>query len=135
MLLTEVGRACPHRAGWGEPQAPSASCVTGPGLPPEPKSARQQSNSFLPRGVNSDAIAAHSEADEYRPTLPPKDCLYDNTAGMGVGKDKEYFEDYQGRLIDGKGEVGRYVRLYSQGSTYIALNRYTEVEVFGRLAK
>ena len=60
---------------------------------------------------------------------------YDNTAGMGVGKEKEYFENYQGRLIAGKGEVGRYVRLYSQGSTYIALNRYTEVEVFGRLAK
>jgi hypothetical protein len=60
---------------------------------------------------------------------------YDNTAGLGVGKDKEYFENYEGRLIDGKGEVGRYVRLYSQGSTYTALNRYTEVEVFGRPAK
>jgi hypothetical protein len=60
---------------------------------------------------------------------------YDNTAGMGVGKDKEYFENYEGRLVDGKGEVGRYVRLYSQGSTYTALNRYTEVEVFGRPAK
>ena len=54
---------------------------------------------------------------------------------MGVGKDKEYFENYQGRLIAGKGEVGRYVRLYSQGSTYIALNRYTEVEIFGRPVK
>ena len=60
---------------------------------------------------------------------------YDNTAGMGVGKDKEYFENYEGRLVDGRGEVGQYVRLYSQGSTYTALNRYTEVEVFGRPAK
>jgi hypothetical protein len=56
---------------------------------------------------------------------------YDNSAGLGVGKDKEYFENYEGRLIDGKGEAGRYVRLYSQGSTYTALNRYTEVEVYG----
>ena len=56
---------------------------------------------------------------------------YDNSAGMGVGKDKEYFENYEGRLVDGKGEVARYVRLYSQGSTYTALNRYTEVEVYG----
>jgi hypothetical protein len=28
---------------------------------------------------------------------------YDNSAGLGVGKDKEYFEDYEGRLIDAKG--------------------------------
>jgi hypothetical protein len=56
---------------------------------------------------------------------------YDNSAGLGVGKDKEYFENYEGRLVDGKGEVARYVRLYSQGSTYTALNRYTEVEAYG----
>jgi len=56
---------------------------------------------------------------------------YDNSAGLWVGKDKEYFENYEGRLVDGKGEVARYVRLYSQGSTYTALNRYTEVEAYG----
>jgi hypothetical protein len=56
---------------------------------------------------------------------------YDNSAGQGVGKAKEYFENYEGRLIDAKGEKARYVRLYSQGSTYTALNRYTEVEVYG----
>ncbi len=60
---------------------------------------------------------------------------YDNSAGLGVGKDKEYFENYEGKLVDGKGEVARYVRLYSQGSTYTALNRYTEVEVYGLPAK
>jgi hypothetical protein len=56
---------------------------------------------------------------------------YDNSAGLGVGKDKEYFENYEGRLIDAKGVVGRYVRSHSQGSTYTALNRWTEVEVYG----
>jgi hypothetical protein len=56
---------------------------------------------------------------------------YDNSAGLGVGKDKEYFEDYQGRLMDAKGERARYVRCYSNGSTYTALNRWTEVEVWG----
>jgi len=60
---------------------------------------------------------------------------YDNSAGLGVGKDKEYFENYEGRLVDGKGEVARYVRLYSQGSTYTASNRYTEVEVYGLQAR
>jgi hypothetical protein len=29
------------------------------------------------------------------------------------------------------GLAARYVRLYSRGSTYSALNRYTEVEVYG----
>ncbi len=56
---------------------------------------------------------------------------YDNSAGLGVGSDKEYFENYEGRLIDAKGITGRYVRAYSQGSTYTALNRYTEIEVYG----
>jgi hypothetical protein len=59
---------------------------------------------------------------------------YDNSAGLGVGKDKEYFENYEGRLVDGKGEKARYIRLYSQGSTYTALNRYTEVEIYGQPA-
>lgn len=57
---------------------------------------------------------------------------FDNSSGQGIGTDKEYFEDYQGRLIDAKGVEGRYVRLYSRGSTYSALNRYTEVEVWGK---
>jgi len=60
---------------------------------------------------------------------------YDNTSGLGVGKDKEYFENYEGKLIDAKGAKARYVRLYSQGSTFSGLNRYTEVEVWGLPAK
>ena len=55
-----------------------------------------------------------------------------NAAGMGLGKDREYFESYEGKLIDAKGIKARYVRLYSKGSTYTdPLNRYTEVEVYG----
>jgi len=55
----------------------------------------------------------------------------DNSSGLGVGTDKEYFENFEGRLIDAKGVVARYVRSYSRGSSYSALNRYTEVEVWG----
>ncbi len=56
----------------------------------------------------------------------------DNTAGLGIGKDKEYFETSEGKLIDAKGIKARYVRLYSRGSTYRdPLNRYTEVEAYG----
>ena len=56
--------------------------------------------------------------------------------GLGPGKDREYFENYEGRLIDAKGLKARYVRLYSDGSTFRdPLNRYNEVEVYGLPAK
>ena len=60
----------------------------------------------------------------------------DNTAGMGIGRDREYWETSEGRLIDARSITARYVRLYSKGSTYRdPLNRYTEVEVWGQPAK
>ena len=56
----------------------------------------------------------------------------DNSAGLGIGRDREYWETYEGKLVDAKGAKARYVRLYSKGSTYEdPLNRYTEVEVWG----
>jgi hypothetical protein len=59
----------------------------------------------------------------------------DNSAGLGVGKDNEYFEMAEGKLIDVKGEKARYVRCYSKGSTSDEQNHYVEVEVHGRAAK
>ena len=56
----------------------------------------------------------------------------DNSAGLGVGKDKEYIETNKGKLIDAKGAKGQYVRLYSNGSTGSDMNHYIEVEVFGK---
>lgn len=66
--------------------------------------------------------------------------LYNNDQtgkeGLGVGKDREYIENYEGRLIDAKGVKARYVRLYSDGSNFRdPLNRYNEVEVYGLPAK
>jgi len=60
---------------------------------------------------------------------------YDNSAGLGIGKDKEYFETYEGRLIKAKGVKARYVRLYSKGNTANDMNHYTEVEVYGKPAQ
>jgi hypothetical protein len=59
----------------------------------------------------------------------------DNTSGLGVGTDREYFETHEGRLINGKGVKARYFRFYSKGSTESALNEYTEIEVYGRPAQ
>jgi hypothetical protein len=54
--------------------------------------------------------------------------------GAGAGKDLNYVETYQGKLIDAKGVNGRYVRLYSNGNTTNKLNDYIEVEVWGKPA-
>jgi hypothetical protein len=60
---------------------------------------------------------------------------HDNTAGLGVGKDMNYVETSEGKLIDAKGVQGRYVRLYSRGNNANDLNNYVEVEVYGTPAK
>jgi hypothetical protein len=56
---------------------------------------------------------------------------HDNSSKLGIGKDKEYIEVAEGKLIDPKGAKGRYVRLYSNGNTTNDLTHYVEVEVFG----
>lgn len=57
---------------------------------------------------------------------------HDNTSKLGAGTDKEYIDNYEGRLIDAKGTKARYVRLYSNGNTTDDKNHYLEVEVYGR---
>ena len=59
----------------------------------------------------------------------------DNSAKLGKGSDKNYIETFSGRVVDGKGTKGRYVRLYSNGNTSDELNHYVEVEVYGQPAK
>jgi hypothetical protein len=59
----------------------------------------------------------------------------DNSSGLGVGTDREYFETHEGKLIDAKGVKAQFIRFYSKGSTESALNEYTEIEIYGRPAK
>ena len=56
---------------------------------------------------------------------------YDNSAGLGSGTDKEYFEDHFGRRIAGQGVRARYIRITSNGNTSDPYKRYNEVEVYG----
>jgi formylglycine-generating enzyme required for sulfatase activity len=58
----------------------------------------------------------------------------DNSAGLGAGRDMHYVDTYFGELFDAKGVRGRYVRLYSRGSSADDLNHYIEVEVYARPA-
>jgi len=57
---------------------------------------------------------------------------HDNTSGFGSGPDKNYVETNEGKLVDAKRTQGRYVRLYSDGNNLSELNRYIEVEVYGK---
>ena len=60
---------------------------------------------------------------------------HDNTSGLGAGKDQNYVETAEGKLVDAQGARARYVRLYSKGNNANELNHYVEAEVFGRPAK
>jgi hypothetical protein len=55
-----------------------------------------------------------------------------DSLGLGAGRDLSYVETYEGKLMEGKGTQGRYVRLFSHGNTHDGLNHYIEVEVYGR---
>jgi hypothetical protein len=56
---------------------------------------------------------------------------HDNSSGFGIGRDKEYIETNEGKLIDSRGVKCRYVRLYSKGNTANDMNHYVEVEIYG----
>jgi len=59
----------------------------------------------------------------------------DDSSTMGKGGDPAYVETNHGRIIDGKGAKGRYVRLWSNGNTSNDMNHYCEVQVYGTAAK
>jgi hypothetical protein len=59
----------------------------------------------------------------------------DNSAGLGVGTDREYFEMEFGRVVPGKGVKARYVRGYTKGGSLSALNCWQEIEVYALPAK
>lgn len=57
---------------------------------------------------------------------------YDDSSKLGKGSDFPYVESRYGKIVDGKGTNGRYVRLYSMGNTSSEMNHYIEVEVYGK---
>lgn len=60
---------------------------------------------------------------------------HDNSSGFGFGKDLAYIESHRGNAIDAKGVRGRYLRINTNGNTTDEMNRFTEVEVYGRPVK
>ncbi|MCX7865547.1 MAG: discoidin domain-containing protein [Limisphaera sp.] len=81
--------------------------------------------------VFHDVIVQVSNDPEFREgvvTLFNNDV--DNSSGLGVGTDREYFETHEGKIVDGKGVKARYVRCYTRGSSQSALNCWQELEVY-----
>ena len=60
---------------------------------------------------------------------------HNNSSGLGIGKDKEYIETFEGKLFDPHGTKARYVRLWSNGNTSNDMNHYVEVEVYATPAQ
>lgn len=58
----------------------------------------------------------------------------DNSSGLGLGRDSEFYEHYSGQWIPIAAQKARYVRLYSRGNTSDPQNQYTEVEVWATSA-
>jgi hypothetical protein len=54
----------------------------------------------------------------------------DNSSGLGIGTDREYFERQFGRVFDGKSAKSRYVRGYTNGSHLSPVNGWQEIEVY-----
>lgn len=81
--------------------------------------------------VVNDVILQVSDDPEFKTgvtTLYNNDT--DNSSGLGVGTDREYFERMFGRTVPAKGVKARYVRGYSRGSNQSGLNAWQEIEVY-----
>lgn len=84
-----------------------------------------------PQVYNSVVVQLADDADFTQNVRTVFNNDYENSAGRGAGADKQYYESYEGKLIPVAGLHARYVRAYSKGSSFSALNRYTEIEVYG----
>jgi hypothetical protein len=81
--------------------------------------------------VYRDVIVQTADDPEFKTN---KHTLFNNDQANdlheGAGKDFEYVDTNEGKLVDGKQTKSRYVRLWSKGSTADGQNHYTEVEVY-----
>ncbi len=82
-----------------------------------------------------DVIVQISENEDFAGYVTLFNNDHNGSSGFGKGADLLYPETIFGKWICGDGLGGRYVRLYSNGSTMHELNQYNEVEVWGKPGK
>lgn len=82
-----------------------------------------------------DVIVQISENEDFARYVTLFNNDHNGSSGFGKGADLLYPETIFGKWICADGLGGRYVRLYSNGSTMHELNQYNEVEVWGKPEK
>ncbi len=90
---------------------------------------------YLPRVYLNVVMQASNDPTFMKDTVTLFNNDLANKDKRGPGKEKNYIETYEGKLVDAKGTRARYVRLYSNGNNANDLNHYIEVEVYGRPVK
>lgn len=90
-----------------------------------------------PRHFRDVVVQASNDADFVEGVTTIFNNDRDNSAGQGVGKQKEYYEEARGRLLDlnKKPVKARYIRIYSNGSSADDQNYHTEIEIYGKPVK
>jgi hypothetical protein len=91
-------------------------------------------HSYIPRAYIGIVVQLAEDKDFTKGVQTIFNNDRENKDGQGAGMDKNYIENYQGRLVDAKGTRARYVRLWSRGNSNNNLNDYIEIEVYGRPA-
>ena len=84
-----------------------------------------------PRAYHDVVVQISNDADFIQGVTTVFNNDHDNSSGFGAGQDYAFIETNKGRIIDGKGVAGRYVRINTKGNTSNEMNHFTEVEVFG----
>jgi secreted protein with Ig-like and vWFA domain len=82
--------------------------------------------------IFNDVVAQISDDPTFQTSTTVFNNDYDNSSGLGVGKDLSYIETNNGRPMPVNGVKGRYVRFCSNGRDLDDTNQYIEVEVYGR---
>jgi hypothetical protein len=59
----------------------------------------------------------------------------DDSSGLGFGTGREYFENYEGRIVDAGGAKARHVRCHTRGGTDSPFNAWQEIEVYALPAR
>jgi hypothetical protein len=82
--------------------------------------------------VYRDVIVQISSDPDFLDAVTVFNNDYDNSSGLGIGRDLGYVETSEGKLIHCNGVSGRYVRCHCRGNHLDRRNQYTEIEVYGR---
>ncbi len=89
----------------------------------------------MPRSCNDVVVQVSDDKDFKKGVKIIFNNDHDNSSSFGVGKNYNYWETNEGKLVDAKGMSARYVRVNTNGNTLDPQNHFTEIEVWGLTRK